>query len=93
MGKPDPRLRVGHEFGRSTVLTLVLFATYLGIGALAHDSRFSLVGARQHAAGLGRPGADHPYFDAGSGATAVQAAIAVTVGAIGCFRWWCRYCR
>jgi isopenicillin N synthase-like dioxygenase len=26
----------------STVLTLVLFATYLGIGALAHDSHFSL---------------------------------------------------
>jgi predicted branched-subunit amino acid permease len=26
----------------STVLTLVLFATYLGIGALAHDSGFSL---------------------------------------------------
>jgi hypothetical protein len=28
----------------STVLTLVLFATYLGIGALAHDSHFSLAG-------------------------------------------------
>src|SRR5258706_392327 len=27
----------------STVLTLVLFATYLGIGALAHDMHFSLV--------------------------------------------------
>src|ERR1700676_4140367 len=26
----------------STVLTLVLFATYLGIGALAHDTHFSL---------------------------------------------------
>ena len=26
----------------STVLTLVLFATYVGIGALAHDSHFSL---------------------------------------------------
>ena len=26
----------------STILTLVLFATYLGIGALAHDSHFSL---------------------------------------------------
>src|SRR5919198_6079758 len=26
----------------STVLSLVLFATYLGIGALAHDTHFSL---------------------------------------------------
>jgi predicted branched-subunit amino acid permease len=26
----------------STILTLVLFATYLGIGALAHDTGFSL---------------------------------------------------
>src|ERR1700738_1506052 len=26
----------------STVLALVLFATYVGIGALAHDTRFSL---------------------------------------------------
>ena len=26
----------------STILTLVLFATYLGIGALAHDSNFSM---------------------------------------------------
>ena len=26
----------------STILTLVLFATYLGIGALAHDTNFSL---------------------------------------------------
>ncbi|MEA2939790.1 MAG: hypothetical protein QOD09_319, partial [Bradyrhizobium sp.] len=26
----------------STVLSLVLFATYLGIGALAHDTQFSL---------------------------------------------------
>ena len=35
--------------------TLVLFATYLGIGALAHDTHFSLGWALlQHAAGLGR---------------------------------------
>ena len=29
----------------STILTLVLFATYLGIGALAHDTHFSLAWA------------------------------------------------
>ena len=26
----------------TTILTLVLFATYIGIGALAHDTHFSL---------------------------------------------------
>jgi hypothetical protein len=29
----------------ATILSLVLFVTYIGIGALAHDTRFSL-GAR-----------------------------------------------
>ncbi len=33
----------GMQSVASTVLTLVLFATYLGIGALAHDSHFSLL--------------------------------------------------
>jgi hypothetical protein len=33
----------------------------------------------------GRAGADHPDFDAGIGATVVQAAIAVTVSAIRLF--------
>ena len=38
----------------STVLALVLFATYLGIGALAHDTHFSLrLGAGEHAAWSG----------------------------------------
>ena len=50
----------------STVLTLVLFATYLGIGALAHDTHFSLgMGAGEHGSGLGGSGADHPDLDAG----------------------------
>ena len=52
----------------TTVLSLVLFATYLGIGALAHDSDFSLgwvLGC--HAPGLGGAGADHPDLDAGVG--------------------------
>ena len=52
----------------STVLTLVLFATYLGIGALAHDTHFSLGWALgEHASGLGGAGADHPDLDAGLG--------------------------
>jgi hypothetical protein len=43
------------------------------------------LGARQHAAGLGRPGADHPDLDARLGRDCVQAAIAVTVSAIRLF--------
>jgi hypothetical protein len=42
MEKPAPRFAWGMSSVASTVLTLVLFATYLGIGALAHDSQFSL---------------------------------------------------
>ena len=39
---PSRAFAWGHALGRATVLTLVLFATYLGIGALAHDTHFSL---------------------------------------------------
>ena len=49
----------------STVLTLVLFATYLGIGALAHDTHFSLGWVLASTLlGLGGAGADHPDLDA-----------------------------
>jgi predicted branched-subunit amino acid permease len=70
----------------STVLTMVLFATYLGIGALAHDSRFSLGWAL--AATLfvwAGPAQIILISTLGSGATALQAAIAVTVSAIRLF--------
>src|ERR1700761_3000783 len=70
----------------STVLTMVLFATYLGIGALAHDSRFSLGWAL--AATLfvwAGPAQIILISTLGSGATVVQAAIAVTVSAIRLF--------
>jgi predicted branched-subunit amino acid permease len=70
----------------STVLTLVLFATYLGIGALAHDSHFSLgwalAGTLLVWAG---PAQIILISTLGSGATALQAAIAVTVSAIRLF--------
>jgi predicted branched-subunit amino acid permease len=70
----------------STVLTLVLFATYLGIGALAHDSGFSpgwvLLSTVLVWAG---PAQIILISTLGSGATAVQAAIAVTVSAIRLF--------
>ena len=69
-----------------TVLSLVLFATYLGIGALAHDSHFSLGWAL--AATLfvwAGPAQIILISTLGSGATVIQAAIAVTVSAIRLF--------
>ena len=70
----------------STVLTLVLFATYLGIGALAHDTHFSLgwVLASTLLVWAG-PAQIILISTLGSGATVVQAAVAVTVSAIRLF--------
>src|SRR6266516_4255783 len=70
----------------STVLTLVLFATYLGIGALAHDSHFSLgwVLASTLLVWAG-PAQIILISTLGSGATVLQAAVAVTVSAIRLF--------
>jgi predicted branched-subunit amino acid permease len=70
----------------STVLTLVLFPTYVGIGALAHDTHFSLgwVLASTLFVWAG-PAQIILISTLGSGATAVQAAIAVTVSAIRLF--------
>jgi predicted branched-subunit amino acid permease len=70
----------------STVLTLVLFATYLGIGALAHDTHFSLGWALGSTLFVWAGPAQIILISTlGSGATAVQAAIAVTVSAIRLF--------
>jgi predicted branched-subunit amino acid permease len=70
----------------STVLTLVLFATYLGIGALAHDSHFSLGWVLASTALIWAGPAQIILISTlGSGATVVQAAIAVTVSAIRLF--------
>src|SRR6195952_5300862 len=70
----------------ATVLTLVLFATYLGIGALAHDSHFSLGWALGSTLLVWAGPAQIILISTlGSGATAVQAAIAVTVSAIRLF--------
>ena len=70
----------------STVLALVLFATYIGIGALAHDTHFSLgwVLASTLFVWAG-PAQIILISTLGSGATVVQAAIAVTVSAIRLF--------
>jgi predicted branched-subunit amino acid permease len=70
----------------STVLTLVLFATYLGIGALAHDTHFSLAWALASTALVWAGPAQIILISTlGSGATVAQAAIAVTVSAIRLF--------
>ncbi|MEA2829323.1 MAG: hypothetical protein QOF22_71 [Bradyrhizobium sp.] len=70
----------------STVLTLVLFATYLGIGALAHDTHFSLAWALASTLFVWAGPAQIILISTlGSGATVVQAAIAVTVSAIRLF--------
>src|ERR1700730_13444849 len=67
----------------STVLTLVLFATYLGIGALAHDTHFSLGWVLASTVLVWAGPAQITLISAlGSGAPVVQAAIAVTVSAI-----------
>lgn len=70
----------------STVLTLVLFATYLGIGALAHDSGFSLLWVLASTWLVWAGPAQIILIAAlGSGATVLQAALAVTVSAIRLF--------
>ena len=70
----------------STVLTLVLFATYLGIGALAHDTHFSLGWVLASTALVWAGPAQIILISTlGSGATVVQAAIAVAVSAVRLF--------
>jgi predicted branched-subunit amino acid permease len=70
----------------STILALVLFATYLGIGALAHDTGFSLGWVLASTAFVWAGPAQIILISTlGSGATVVQAAIAVTVSAIRLF--------
>lgn len=70
----------------STILTLVLFATYLGIGALAHDTHFSLAWALASTVFVWAGPAQIILISTlGSGATIVQAAIAVTVSAVRLF--------
>ena len=70
----------------STVLTLVLFATYLGIGALAHDTGFSLGWALASTVLVWAGPAQIILISTlGSGATVAQAAIAVSVSAVRLF--------
>ena len=70
----------------STILAAVLFATYLGIGALAHDSHFSLAWTLLSTLLVwAGPAQIIVITTLGSGATILQAAIAVTVSAVRLF--------
>jgi predicted branched-subunit amino acid permease len=70
----------------TTILTLVLFATYIGIGALAHDTGFSLGWAMASTGFVWAGPAQIILLSTlGSGATVVQAALAVGVSAIRLF--------
>jgi predicted branched-subunit amino acid permease len=69
-----------------TVLSLVLFTTYVGIGALAHDTHLSLGWALASTFLIWAGPAQIILISTlGSGATLVQAAIAVTLSAIRLF--------
>jgi predicted branched-subunit amino acid permease len=70
----------------TSVVALVLFATYVGIGALSHDTNFSLGWALAGTALIWAGPAQIILISTlGSGATIVQAAIAVTVSAVRLF--------
>ncbi len=70
----------------TSIVALVLFATYVGIGALSHDTNFSLGWALAGTALIWAGPAQIILISTlGSGATIVQAAIAVTVSAVRLF--------
>ncbi len=70
----------------TTILTLVLFATYIGIGALAHDTGFSLGWALLSTVLIWAGPAQIILISTlGSGASLVNAALAVTMSAVRLF--------
>jgi predicted branched-subunit amino acid permease len=71
---------------RSTILAAVLFATYLGIGALAHDMHFSLAWTLLSTTLVwAGPAQIIVITTLGTGASIVQSAIAVTMSAVRLF--------
>src|ERR1700739_2873999 len=70
----------------ATILAAVLFATYLGIGALAHDMHFSLAWTLLSTTLVwAGPAQIIVITTLGSGASVVQSAIAVTMSAVRLF--------
>jgi hypothetical protein len=83
---PVRALALGMSSVTATVLSLVLFVTYIGIGALAHDTHFSPAWALMSTALVWAGPAQIILISTlASGATIVQSAIAVTVSAIRLF--------
>jgi predicted branched-subunit amino acid permease len=76
----------GFKAVSATIFSAVLFATYIGIGALAHDSHFSLGWTLLSTILVwAGPAQIIVITTLGSGATILQSAIAVTVSAIRLF--------
>jgi predicted branched-subunit amino acid permease len=76
----------GFKSVSSTIFAAVLFATYIGIGALAHDSHFSLGWTLLSTILVwAGPAQIIVITTLGSGVTILQSAIAVTVSAIRLF--------
>jgi predicted branched-subunit amino acid permease len=70
----------------ATILSAVLFVTYIGIGALSHEARFSLLWAILATVLVwAGPAQIILITTLASGASIVQSAIAVTVSAIRLF--------
>ena len=70
----------------ATILSVVLFVTFIGIGALAHDTHFSMLWAILSTVLVwAGPAQIILVSTLGSGVTIVQAAIAVTMSAIRLF--------
>ena len=83
---PSSAFLLGLRSAATTVLSLVLFATYIGIGALAHDTGFSLFWVLASTVLVWAGPAQIILISMlSSGATWVQTAIAVTVSAIRLF--------
>ncbi len=77
---------LGMSAVRWTILSAVLFVTYIGIGALAHDTHFSLAWALLSTLLVWAGPAQIILISTlASGASVVQSAIAVTVSAIRLF--------
>src|ERR1700742_1718482 len=84
--RPLGAFAVGMSAVRSTILSAVLFVTYVGIGALAHDTHFSLAWALLATLLVWAGPAQIILISTlASGASVVQSAIAVTVSAIRLF--------
>src|SRR6201997_2899915 len=84
--QPLRAFAIGLAAVRLTILSAVLFVTYIGIGALAHDTHFSLAWALLSTLLVWAGPAQIILISTlASGAPVVQSAIAVTVSAIRLF--------